>query len=32
MKILGQDIAVEAYDVDGRVILTLSRFVPEPAQ
>lgn len=32
VKVLGQDIAVEAYDVDGRVILTLSRFVPEPAQ
>ncbi len=32
VKIRGQDIAVEAYDVDGRVILTLSRFVPEPAQ
>lgn len=31
VKILGMDIAVEAYDVDGRVILTLSRFVPEPA-
>lgn len=30
-KILGMDIAVEAYDVDGRIILTLSRFVPEPA-
>ncbi len=31
VKILGMDIAVEAYDVDARVILTLSRFVPEPA-
>lgn len=31
VKILGQDIAVEAYDEDGRVIITLSRFVPEPA-
>lgn len=30
-KIKGMDIAVEAYDLDGRVILTLSRFVPEPA-
>jgi hypothetical protein len=30
-KIKGMDIAVEAYDEDGRVILTLSRFVPEPA-
>ncbi len=30
-KIKGMDIAVEAYDVDDRVILTLSRFVPEPA-
>lgn len=30
-KIKGMDIAVEAYDVDGRVLLTLSRFVPEPA-
>jgi len=30
VKILGQEIAVEAYDVEGRVILTLSRFVAEP--
>lgn len=30
-KIKGMDIAVEAYDLDGRVIVTLSRFVPEPA-
>lgn len=32
VKILGQDVAVESYDAEGRVIVTLARFVPEPAQ
>lgn len=30
VQVDGQEIAVEAYDLSGRVLCTLSRFVPEP--